>query len=95
MARIVEEIKAYGKPEYIQLENEDYGKNQETDDQDEELFNQAWEIVREAGKASASYFQRRLRIGYNRAARVIELMEERGYIGPQIGSKPREILKNP
>ena len=43
--------------------------------------------------ASASYLQRRMKIGYNRAARIIEMMEERGIIGPPNGSKPREILK--
>ena len=48
--------------------------------------------MEETRKASASYLQRRLSIGYNRAARIIEMMEDRGYIGPQQGSKPREIL---
>ena len=46
----------------------------------------------QAGKASASYLQRRLSIGYNRAARLIEDMEARGIIGPANGSKPREII---
>ena len=44
------------------------------------------------GKASASLLQRRFHLGYNRAARVIDLMEERGIIGPSNGSKPREVL---
>ena len=48
-----------------------------------------------AGKASASYLQRRLKIGYNRAARLVEDMERRGIVGPQNGSKPREILHIP
>jgi S-DNA-T family DNA segregation ATPase FtsK/SpoIIIE len=52
-------------------------------------------VVAEAGKASASYLQRRLKIGYNRAARLVEEMEERGIVGPQNGSKPREILHIP
>ena len=46
----------------------------------------------EAGKASTSYLQRKLRIGYSRAARLIDLLEENGIIGPQDGSRPREIL---
>ena len=46
----------------------------------------------ENGKISASLIQRRFRLGYNRAARIIDLMEERGVIGPQNGSKPREVL---
>jgi DNA segregation ATPase FtsK/SpoIIIE, S-DNA-T family len=60
---------------------------------DEDSFEEAWNIVRTERKASASYLQRRLRIGYNKAARLMELMEERGYVGPQIGAKPRDILK--
>lgn len=58
----------------------------------DELFNEALKIVEETRKASASYLQRRLSIGYNRAARIIEMMEEKGYIGPQHGSKPREVF---
>jgi S-DNA-T family DNA segregation ATPase FtsK/SpoIIIE len=46
----------------------------------------------ETGKISASLIQRRFRLGYNRAARIIDLLEERGMIGPQNGSKPREVL---
>ena len=48
-----------------------------------------------AGKASASYIQRKLKIGYNRAARLVEEMEERGIVGPANGSKPREIIHIP
>jgi S-DNA-T family DNA segregation ATPase FtsK/SpoIIIE len=50
--------------------------------------------VIEAGKASTSYLQRKLRIGYSRAARLIDLLEEKGVIGAADGSKPREILLN-
>ena len=45
-----------------------------------------------SGKASASLLQRKFKLGYNRAARIIDLLEERGIIGPQNGSKPREVL---
>ncbi len=62
---------------------------------DESLLEEALAIVVERKSASASYLQRRLKIGYNRAARLIELMEERGYVGPPNGSKPRELLKIP
>ncbi|GIW67269.1 MAG: hypothetical protein KatS3mg096_137 [Candidatus Parcubacteria bacterium] len=60
--------------------------------EDEELFRQAIDIVLEAGKASTSLLQRRLKIGYARAARLLDLMEEKGIIGPQEGSKPRKVL---
>ena len=56
---------------------------------------QALDIVVQAGKASASYIQRRLKIGYNRAARLVEEMEDRGIVGPANGSKPREVIHIP
>ena len=52
----------------------------------------AVQIIRDSGQASASFLQRRLRIGYNRAARLIETMEAKGIVGPADGSKSREIL---
>ena len=61
------------------------------DDQDP-LFEDAQEAILEAGKASASYLQRKLRVGYARAARILDELEEAGIIGPSNGSKPREIL---
>ena len=60
---------------------------------DDELFNQAIEVVVQAGKASTSLLQRRLRVGYARAARLIESLEEQGIVGPADGSRPREVLK--
>lgn len=63
-----------------------------SDDTDEPLYNEIVEFVVTQGKASASLLQRRFRLGYNRAARVIDLLEERGIIGPNNGSKPREVL---
>ncbi len=62
------------------------------DDADDELYDDARIAVIEAGKASTSYIQRKLRVGYSRAARLIDLLEENGVIGPQDGSRPREIL---
>jgi len=59
---------------------------------DDDLFDEARHAVVEAGKASTSYLQRKLRIGYSRAARLMDLLEERGVIGPQDGSKPRDII---
>ena len=62
------------------------------DDYEEPLYNEIVEFVITQGKASASLLQRRFHLGYNRAARVIDLLEDRGIIGPNNGSKPREVL---
>jgi S-DNA-T family DNA segregation ATPase FtsK/SpoIIIE len=98
---VVEYVKTLGEPEYIDeeifVEDEDdisiepglFG------DGDDPLYDKALEIVIQAGKASASYIQRRLKIGYNRAARLVEDMEARGIVGPANGSKPREIVHIP
>ena len=61
-------------------------------DNDDPLYGEIVEFVIKNGKASASLLQRRFKLGYNRAARIIDLLEERGIIGPQNGSKPREVL---
>jgi len=62
------------------------------DDDEDDLYEDARLIVIEAGKASTSYIQRKLKVGYARAARLIDMLEDRGVVGPQDGSKPREIL---
>ncbi|MBE7035250.1 MAG: DNA translocase FtsK [Ruminococcaceae bacterium] len=67
------------------------GNNHDAGDNDE-LLPRAIEIAVDTGKISASYLQRRLKIGFSRAARIVDQMEERGWIGPQDGSKPREVL---
>ena len=64
----------------------------EDDDYEEPLYNEIREFVITQGKASASLLQRRFRLGYNRAARCIDLLEERGIVGPPNGAKPREVL---
>jgi S-DNA-T family DNA segregation ATPase FtsK/SpoIIIE len=61
----------------------------------DEMFDQAVAIVAETRNASISYVQRRLKIGYNRAARIVEQMENDGMVGPQIGSKGREVFLPP
>ena len=80
--------------ETLLLEEEDMKASSMVDDDDyeEPLYNEIVEFVVTQGKASASLLQRRFRLGYNRAARVIDLLEERGIIGPNNGSKPREVL---
>lgn len=64
----------------------------EDDNVDDDLYETARDAVREAGKASTSYLQRKLRIGYSRAARLMDILEEKGVIGPQDGSKPRDVI---
>lgn len=64
----------------------------EEDILDEELWADAINVVARTRKASASFLQRRLKIGYNRAARIVEIMERQGLVGPENGSKPREVL---
>lgn len=64
------------------------------DDRDEDdLYNEAEKAVIEAGKASTSYLQRKLRIGYSRSASLMDLLEANGVVGPANGATPREILK--
>lgn len=64
----------------------------EPGEDDDDLYNEARRVVIEAGKASTSYIQRKLRVGYSRAARLIDLLEERGVVGPADGAKPRDVI---
>lgn len=66
-----------------------------SDDSDDDLYEDARAIVIETGKASTSYLQRKLGIGYARAARLIDILEERGVVGPGNGAKPRDVLEKP
>ncbi len=90
---VVQHLRSLGNPDYIDIDASIFEEelSGEDDGEDDELFVEALKIVEETKKASASYLQRRLSIGYNRAARIIELMEDRGYISAQQGSKPREV----
>jgi S-DNA-T family DNA segregation ATPase FtsK/SpoIIIE len=67
-------------------------EDEEVSDEDEELVEKCIEVMREEKKASTSLFQRRLRLGYTRAARILDILEQRGYVGPGEGAKPRELL---
>ena len=96
--RVVDFLKGEEAPDY------DYGVTEKQkgstvfgggpSDDDDPLLQDAIEIILQAGKASTSLLQRRLKIGYSRAARIIDLLEEQGIVGPAEGSKPREILVN-
>jgi len=93
IGRIVDFWKSQGSPDYLDdfvIETED--KEMEVDAYDDEKYMEAVKLVVKTGKASISMIQRHLRIGYNRAARLIERMEQEGIISPQDGIKPRKVL---
>ena len=94
---VVEHVKTFGEPDYIDedifFEDEEESSPSLFTDGDDPLYERALEIVLHQGKASASYIQRRLSIGFNRAARLIDEMENNGVVGPAQGSKPREVLR--
>jgi S-DNA-T family DNA segregation ATPase FtsK/SpoIIIE len=95
--RVVDYVKSLGAPDYIDDEiffdeDEDAAPSLFSEGEDP-LYDKALEVVMQQGKASASYIQRRLKIGYNRAARLVEEMEHQGVVGPAQGSKPRELLR--
>jgi S-DNA-T family DNA segregation ATPase FtsK/SpoIIIE len=96
--RVVEFLKKQGKPVYDKTILEMKASDSKGEDGEEELderYDDAVALVAEARQASISMIQRRLRIGYNRAARIIEKMEQEGIIGPSDGtSKPREVFIN-
>jgi S-DNA-T family DNA segregation ATPase FtsK/SpoIIIE len=95
---VVAHVKTFGAPDYIDDEifydeDEDDTSPALFSEGDDPLYDKALEIVLQQGKASASYIQRRLKIGYNRSARLVEEMERKGVVGPAQGSKPRELLR--
>jgi S-DNA-T family DNA segregation ATPase FtsK/SpoIIIE len=95
-AEIVKHLKFQAQPIYNQTILEDSpenGEQPEIDQEVDEMYDEAVRIVVEMGKASTSTLQRRLRLGYGRAARLIDMMERDGIVGRADGSKPREVLK--
>ncbi|MFH1454674.1 MAG: DNA translocase FtsK 4TM domain-containing protein [Armatimonadota bacterium] len=80
-------------PNMIKLvSTEETGKDITSEDGDDTLLNEAINLITSTGQASTSYLQRKLRIGYARAGRIMDILEERGVVGPAEGSKPRKIL---
>jgi S-DNA-T family DNA segregation ATPase FtsK/SpoIIIE len=91
--KIVEFLKKNGPPQYAQTVQVEEGELADGDlGDDDELFKQAVDVLKITRRASTSMLQRRLRIGYNRAELIMEIMEEKGIVGPENGSSPREIL---
>lgn len=101
--RVVDFWKDQAEPEYDQSflmappSDEDGGdeEGEEFDGTEDPMYQDAVRVVLEMGKASTSTLQRRLRLGYGRAARILDMMQREGIIGPPDGSKPREVLKRP
>lgn len=98
--RVVDFVKGERQPEYgdflVPYETEDDGAGPpiDPDGARDQLYRKAVELVLSTGQASASLIQRRLRVGYPRAARMIEMMEEDGIVGPSIGGRPRAIIRS-
>ncbi len=93
-AKYQEELLEAPKDENGKAEGGADGEAEGGEDVDDDLYQDAIRVVCDAGRASTSTLQRRLRIGYGRAARLIDLMEKDGIVGPPDGTKPREVLKN-
>jgi S-DNA-T family DNA segregation ATPase FtsK/SpoIIIE len=96
--RLVDFVSSQGEPAFEtaiheRLQGATAGAEEVTAE-DEELVQKCIDIMRQEKKASTSLFQRRLRLGYTRAARVVDILEQRGYVAPGDGAKPREILKD-
>ncbi len=95
VANVVDFIKQQQSADYDEdmMVTDEELQQEDAGDSDDELFDDALKFVVEQQKASTSLLQRKFRIGYNRAARIMDDLEQRGYIGPQEGSKPRQVYK--
>jgi DNA segregation ATPase FtsK/SpoIIIE, S-DNA-T family len=94
--KLVEFVSKQGQPKFDPSMQEKLqaaaSSSEEVTDEDEELVEKCLEIIRQEKRASTSLLQRRLRLGYTRAARIVDILEQRGILGPGEGAKPREIL---
>jgi S-DNA-T family DNA segregation ATPase FtsK/SpoIIIE len=90
--KVVGFISNQAEPVYDEEVLKQQKKSLSLDNEKDELYDEAVKIIMESGQASASILQRRLRLGYTRAARIIDMMEQEGLLGPYEGSKPRHIL---
>jgi DNA segregation ATPase FtsK/SpoIIIE, S-DNA-T family len=88
--RVTEYVRRSGEPDYL-FRQEELIKKAESHESEDPLFEDACRFIAEAGSASTSMLQRKFSIGYNRAARLIDMLEDRGFVSPQKGSKPRDV----
>ena len=95
LAKYQEKFLEAPKDENGRVEGGSAGSSENGEEENDELFEDAVRLVLEFGKASTSLLQRRLRVGYGRAAHLIDLMERDGIVGAADGPKPREVLKRP
>ncbi len=96
--RTVDHLKTQGEPNYVEAvltSPDEDGADSEPEGERDEMYDQCVAVVAEVGKASTSLLQRRLKLGYNRAARIMDTMEREGVIGPQDGARPREVYVRP
>jgi S-DNA-T family DNA segregation ATPase FtsK/SpoIIIE len=99
LEQVVDFIAKQGRPSYepeihqqLQKPVSSYDVEEGASDEDEDLIQQCIEVIRSEQKASVSLLQRRLRLGYTRAARIMDELEQRGIVGPSKGAEPRDIL---
>ncbi len=97
IGRLVDFVSAQSSPAFDlamheRMESAATAPDDDVTDEDEELVEKCLEIIRQEKRASTSLLQRRLRLGYTRAARIVDILEQRGILGPGEGAKPREIL---
>jgi S-DNA-T family DNA segregation ATPase FtsK/SpoIIIE len=90
--RVVGFIKSQAEPVYDEEILKEQQKSTLANGEKDELYEQAVKVIMESNQASVSILQRRMRLGYTRAARIIDTMEQEGLVGPFEGSKPRKIL---
>jgi S-DNA-T family DNA segregation ATPase FtsK/SpoIIIE len=101
--RVIQFLRSQGAPQYEEAvfsmtgeeEGDDAARTPEEDEKYGEKYDLAVELVARKRRASVSFIQRHLRVGYNTAARLMERMEQEGVVGPERGSRPREVLINP
>jgi S-DNA-T family DNA segregation ATPase FtsK/SpoIIIE len=96
--RVVDYLKTQGRADYIDLTvavPEDETSARDPDEKVDAMYDQCIAVVAGEGKASTSLLQRKLGLGYNRAARIMDMMEREGVIGVQNGAKPREVFVKP